>query len=397
MFALSPALAVAGYLDYTDKNHATIYKTSVAELPLEYDGSTETLGAFIQHLKDRATAANWMGTLRIAKTGTTYQLLDHFGILTVEDIKNHAITYIGTQTRDAQNSFMMHQCLAASLTEEIKVKVETLRENYTIGDVCDGPLYFKALIQTVTVDTRATTTNIRTKLMQLSTYIADVDYDVTAFNTEVKVWQLQLISRGEQAGPDLLINLFQAYVVVPDQEFKRYMTRMYDDYKDERTDYTVNQLLTTAKNKYQELNDAGTWRAKSAHEKKLVAMAANIADLERQNKELQHTAAAVAAGTKEPPANNSSPNTKGKDRKYPAWKYVAPSSGDKQTKEVGNKTYHWCPHHKLWSLHKPTECRLAKSNSDGGTPPASGPRTTPGLQLNSHLAALAQTDTEDDW
>ena len=172
---------------------------------------------------------------------------------------------------------------------------------------------------------------------------------------------------------------------------------MYDDYKDERTDDTVNQLLTTAKNKYQELNDAGTWRAKSAHEKKLIAMAANLADLERQNKELQHKAAAVAAGSKGTPSGGNPSGNKPKDRKYPAWKYVAPNAGNKQTKEVSNKTYHWCPHHKLWSLHKPSECRLAESNTAGDTPPAGGTKPAPGLQLSSHLAAPAQTEEEDEW
>ena len=41
-----------------------------------------------------------------------------------------------------------------------------------------------------------------------------------------------------------------------------------------------------------------------------------------------------------------------------AWKDVAPKKDDPKTKGVNRKTYHWCPKHKAWTLHKPEECRL---------------------------------------
>ena len=85
-------------------------------------------------------ASNWISTLTVHQDGKDHALLNRFGLLTLQSITRHAKKYIGTTTRDAQNSFMMHQCLAVSLTEEAKVKVKTLREEYNVNGTNDGPL-----------------------------------------------------------------------------------------------------------------------------------------------------------------------------------------------------------------------------------------------------------------
>ena len=180
------------------------------------------------------------------------------------------------------------------------------------------------------------------------------------------------------------------------------MGRNYDDYKDDKVDYTIDQLTTLAKNKYQELEDMGMWRQKTPNEKKLIAMAANIAELEKQNKEFQHQAAALKAGKRgnhDTNNNNTLNSDSKKGRRYPEWKYVAPKPGEKQTKTVNQKTFHWCPHHKLWSEHTPEDCRIGKKKAqeqEGNPTPT--PEPNPGLQLSSKLAAMAQGgEEESDW
>ena len=39
------------------------------------------------------------------------------------------------------------------------------------------------------------------------------------------------------------------------------------------------------------------------------------------------------------------------------WKKKAPEPNDDKTKQVRNRTYHWCEHHMSWTIHKPTDCR----------------------------------------
>jgi hypothetical protein len=50
-------------------------------------------------------------------------------------------------------------------------------------------------------------------------------------------------------------------------------------------------------------------------------------------------------------------------RKIPAWKKVAPKNNEATTKTVNSKTFHWCSKHKMWTVHKPTECTLQQEEN----------------------------------
>jgi hypothetical protein len=45
-----------------------------------------------------------------------------------------------------------------------------------------------------------------------------------------------------------------------------------------------------------------------------------------------------------------------------AWKTVAPLASQAQSKQVGTKTYHWCPNHIKWCIHMPVECKGLTKN-----------------------------------
>ena len=61
----------------------------------------------------------------------------------------------------------------------------------------------------------------------------------------------------------------------------------------------------------------------------------------------------------------------GTQEKKVSWKKVAPKPVKPQIREFKGKTYHWCPHHKMWMLHHPTECLLGqpKAGPAVSTPP----------------------------
>ena len=71
--------------------------------------------------------------------------------------------------------------------------------------------------------------------------------------------------------------------------------------------------------------------------------------------------------------NNKSPNSGnngGKSKKKKGtndskweWKKVPPSEGE-TSKNFEGKTYFYCPKHKAWCLHKPSECRKGTTSSD---------------------------------
>lgn len=56
-------------------------------------------------------------------TGVMRSLLKHYALLTLADIKTHALTYIGLQSRASQASAQLAVCILASMTDDFLVKL----------------------------------------------------------------------------------------------------------------------------------------------------------------------------------------------------------------------------------------------------------------------------------
>lgn len=87
-------------------------------------------------------------------------------------------------------------------------------------------------------------------------------------------------------------------------------------------------------------------------------MVALTAKLETLSMELKKPTAATTPGGR-------GGRGKGKNsRTLEDWETKAPKAGQPSTMKHANKrgqtrTYHWCPKHKRWVIHKPSECTLA--------------------------------------
>ena len=75
---------------------------------------------------------------------------------------------------------------------------------------------------------------------------------------------------------NFMTNLQLAYMTVPDQTFKSYMTCLQDDYNNDRRDFTVDSLMEAAVNKYKTIVEAGQWQANSPEQEKIIALQAKI-------------------------------------------------------------------------------------------------------------------------
>jgi hypothetical protein len=125
---------------------------------------------FLKSLFDKAKDINWDMALMINYNGVQYNLIQHYGMLSLVVIKQHVMTYHGTMaTRHTQNSSMMFACLRESLTEETRQKVSLESHKYRINTEPDGLLYFKVIVGIAHLDTRVTITVIRTCLLSLDT------------------------------------------------------------------------------------------------------------------------------------------------------------------------------------------------------------------------------------
>jgi len=72
-------------------------------------------------------------------------------------VKEHAETYLNTNSRAAQDSQQLANCILNSLTVDVRNSVTLHEDEYTIGEEVSGTCLLKVVIQKSHIDTNATT------------------------------------------------------------------------------------------------------------------------------------------------------------------------------------------------------------------------------------------------
>ena len=406
-FALAPALAQQGILDFNDVGDKKLYHKAIAPLSEDlYDLSATDLTVFLYQVDDRAVEYGWEGILSIPEdvnvpppNNNLRMLTTQYGQITLTQIEEHADTYINAQDRDAQNSFMLYSCLMNSLNKKAQATVRLETAKFTRDGVGVGALLLKVIIARAYVDTRSTTLQIRNQLSSLDTYMVEVKHNVDLFNDHVRTLHDGLAARGEQS-LDLISNLFKGYMSSTDQDFKDFIKRKKDAYEEGDIDLTHTDLMDKASNKYNALVAAGTWNKASEDQEKIIALQTKLSQLEKKSKAWK--SAPTSKG-------NDNPSKKGKttneNKKNPTWVRTAPKEGESQSRKWGNKDWYWCAHHAKWSpnpKHTTQTCRgdgIDKTNvkdkekkKDGQHPKDS----TPKLKLSRALVDAQAKDSDSD-
>ena len=379
LFGLTPAAVnSAAPIDYSTSQGTKIYNAAVKELSVKYSLEHGDANQANQALMDRANEMSWgaigADILLIPDSkGNSHHLISEYGQLTMEDIKTHVQTYIGTNTRRAQNAVQMANCLLNSITDTAQKSLVAESDVFHINGVPNGPLLFKHFMFKTVIDTRATVTSYRKLIGHLDSFMTKCNFDIDQFNSHAKKLILNLKSRGERTD-EAMVNVFEAYEIVPDQEFNRYIKGKRDDY-DEGRNITLESLMNSAKSKYDILKEAGTWNALSPDQEKIVALTAEISQLKDKKLKLANNlkGSSSSGSNSNKSGNKKKDNKKGKkkgkkkkDSDY-AWKKVPPGNGVSHTKTVNNKMYHWCDHHQAWTIHSPAECNQANNHAASGS------------------------------
>ena len=397
-FALTPGVSnIATPLDYSTKSGVMNYQRGTEPLTVKFDGEVGSLNTFIERLSDRAIEMGWGHTYAnildipttVGGTVTTYNLLQEFGRLKLQDVTAHANnSWITQQTRAAQNAVMMYYCIMASLTDDANIKILTETDKFTLQGIPDGPSLFKYLVDVVNIDTRATVTHIRTNLSNLDIQVSALNFDIEKFNLYVKEQRKQLQSRGERSD-DILINLFKAYNNVPDKIFVNYILRKKESYE-EGAEITVDSLMADALNRFQALKSEGRWKVESPEDKSYIALQTELAEfkslLKKNKLKLSDSDLPKSRKIKKNEKSKAS-GFKTKSKKLDdKWRKTPPKDDDSKTKSVKGKIYHWCIHHMAWVRHKPEDCNLMKQRNQGGD------AQTPGQALAQSYAAIVLND-----
>ena len=182
-FALSPALANRAVLDYNQAAAAKVYKSASAPVSIEFDCKPENLQLFLDQVRDRAIAHEWQNILLIPKEGNEAEsrdLIDSYGELSYDDVKAHTLTYVNTESREAQDSFMLYLCIMSSLTKtaQRQVRLRGKQHPFQLAETGSGPLLLKVVIMVSHVDTRATINSVRTKMSNLDKSMRHLESDI---------------------------------------------------------------------------------------------------------------------------------------------------------------------------------------------------------------------------
>lgn len=361
-FALNPAQATVGVIDFTRESNVKLHKRATSRLSEDlFDCVPEDLNHFLKLLGDRSSEFSWndpiVGIMMIpenpADYDTTYtNLLTNHGQISLQRIRTFEESYINTPTRAAQDTDMLYHCLMSSLSKVGRTKVMIWEKQYKINDRASGNLLLKVIIRESHLDGNATTTVIRTKLSSLDTFINTIGCDITKFNAHVQLLLEGLSARGETTN-DLLINLFKGYKAATDNTFVKYIERKQEEY-DDGNSMTSNQLMELADKKYKNLKLNGLWNAPSEQEEKILALSAEVEKLKRDKSRKQKKT--DDDKTNEPKNKTVKPNWLLRNEKPTPDRLMESRTWDE-------RKWYWCGPENggkcdgRWRCHKPSECQ----------------------------------------
>ena len=129
------------------------------------------------------------------------------------------------------------------------------------------------------------------------------------------------------------------------------MTAQQNAYEDGSKEFTEDQLIEVALNKYKVLMESDKWNTPSEQDSKFVALTAEIDALKLQSSSPSSY-------------NNKRKGNNCKSKADNVWKKIAPGEGEPKKKSVRKVTYHWCTNHQYWALHSSTKCKGIKVTSN---------------------------------
>lgn len=343
------------------------YNKGMEPLTHKYDGKPESVLLFLESVSDRSDKYGWEQILSIPDdTGVVRNLIEHYGLLTMENVRTHGAPYRQIIGRNTQNSKMMYNFLIDSLETEFKSKVLLHKAEYTDARFKDGPLLLKKVIMLTYMDTRATTAHIQNALINMGAHFKSLNGDVTSFNDWVNGQVGTLRARGQDA-PQLVNFLWNTYKTAPDYNFVSYINDLWNNYIDGRSDPTSDQLMHLAENKYKERVQSGEWKKLSESQEEIVALTATINALKSGKK------SRISSGSSDNKTKDKeSKNKESKMNERPKWLMEPPTGSESKeenvaVKFVNKKKYYFCPNHNdnkgQWVRHKPSDCKNKTSDS----------------------------------
>jgi hypothetical protein len=384
-FALHEGNAFMPPINWANPNDVKFYNRAIKGSDVKFDLSSAKLNQFMVKLKIRASTCGWANVTEVPDDqGILRDITVSYGMLTIDNCRNHANTYVLAETRQAQNSHMLFTYVLDTLDEQAEGLMLADPQQYTVQGQSAGILLLKLVIGKATVDTKATVIMIRRSLTHLDSKMIELGSDINTFNLFVTQQVNALTARGQLEFPDLLIHLMDGYLAASDRPFVRYISRKQEDYDSGKDLFTSEQLMNDAANYFKVKMQQNAWSTADSKKDRILALSAEVDSPQMQLIALQAELEATKLKLKKRSKFASSD-----DR----WRKLPPIN-DELVKTVKGKSYNWCHKHAAWVRHSPSECTLP-DKSDKPIPPTN-PNNNKLVMSNAYKAYITQENAGSD-
>ena len=327
---------------------------------------------FLTVLISHATTMGWMDLCEFVVNSSTINLFKTFALVPLEMIVNRmsamrisaanppaatrtttggdanaspgpTAAQIGTFKSKGIFNYILNSC-----DEELQVWIGN---NLNKINDC-GLTLFKMLSSKIVQCTRASIRLARTSLhtITLKNYNNNVEKLVNDMENKIKI-----LSVGGEQPNSIFADIFRIFSKADNAEF-RSMVHQYSRLYDEGVEYESDWMLNVFVTKYKQLVLEGDWKDEDK-ESTFVAM---LQQVQKENAFLKDYVMNLAK-TSGPTQNGYQGQPNGSNGSVPndnAWK----RKNEGPTKSVRGKLFTWCPHHKMYAVHKPSDCYLNPSH-----------------------------------
>ena len=365
-FALTPATLDDALIDYCTADGIKLYRAATTPLADKFDGEPEKTKLFLRDVAQHAAEHGLDGILQIRNNANVIcNLVDNYGELTETNVRTNAVTYMtGQNNCNTQQAYQLYQFLYGSIGSTLQIKVTNEPQLYTVlhngvGQP-DGPLFLKAIVSKIFIDTRATTAAICRELSTLDAYMrsdAANGCNIEKFNLYVQKLINNLAARGETS-TDATINLFKGYLAASNKRFVTFMEHQQERQMYLGANLPINEIMHLAQQYWFDRSWDGDWNKPSSEEQQIIALTAQLKQAKTKDGKQKGKKGKDKGKKKNKDKKEEDGKTRQRDNPKWAWKWVPPKPGEK-TKDFGKLTYEWCPHHKQWCTHAASKCTLA--------------------------------------
>ena len=209
-----------------------LYNKEISPIDDKFDAHVNNLAVFLTNVRDHVLCFNWHHIITTPLANRSLRnLLTHYGQVSIDNMCAHAATYIGTQTRNAQDNDMLYYFIVDSLTPTFHAKLLLHSNIYLMNRTVAASILIKQIIILTCIDSLAAAQHVREMLIESKKKLIALKGDISEFHTWV--WtQMDLLHSREQEAVDLLHYLWKAYKVAPDNEFVTYIKDLKSQVED---------------------------------------------------------------------------------------------------------------------------------------------------------------------